>query len=318
MACGQRQRARVAIRHPARMSVRQAIIEVGGVATYAQLRTTTSERAIQRALREGQVHRDRRGRYAVVDLDRHRRLAHELTAVLSHESAALQHGWGIKQDPPLPHVTVRRKRRLSRSDQARVHAHWRDLPSDAVESGVTSAVTTVTHCAGDLPFDRALAVADSALRAGHITRAELVTAADAASGPGSAVLARVAGRATDRAANPMESVLRAVVGDLEGFAFAPQLRVVDTGLFATVDLGDERLKVVLEAEGFQWHGDRRALRRDCRRYDDLVAHGWTVFRFSWEDIMLRPDYVRWCLETWLAEREGRMTPQPPRLPRRLA
>lgn len=297
------------------MSVRQAIVELGGVATFAQLRSTAGERAIRRALQEGLVHRDRRGRYALQDLDQDLRLAHELTAALSHESAAVHHGWGLKESPRLPHVTVRRKRRLSRSDQARVHAHWRDLPEGSVESGVTCAVTTVTHCARDLPFDHALAVADSALRAGHVNRAELMTAAEAATGPGSAALARVAAQATGRAANPMESVLRAVVSDIDGFTFTPQLRVVDDGLFATVDLGDERLKVVLEAEGFSSHGDRRAFRRDCRRYDDLVAHGWTVFRFSWEDLMLRSDYVRWCLETWLAEREGRTPPRPARLHR---
>ena len=53
-----------------------------------------------------------------------------------------------------------------------------------------------------------------------------------------------------------------------------------------------RLRIVLEADSFEWHGDRAALRRDARRYDLLVANGWTVLRFAWEDVMHDQDWVR--------------------------
>ena len=49
---------------------------------------------------------------------------------------------------------------------------------------------------------------------------------------------------------------------------------------------------ILEADSFEWHGDRRALRRDARRYNLLVVDGWIVLRFAWEDVMFDPDYVR--------------------------
>ncbi|MDQ3382974.1 MAG: endonuclease domain-containing protein, partial [Actinomycetota bacterium] len=113
------------------------------------------------------------------------------------------------------------------------------------------------------------------------------------------------------AANPMESVLRAIVLDIPGFCFTPQLRIWEHGLYATVDLGDQTLMVAIEAEGFAFHSGCREFRRDCRRYDELVAWGWTVFRFTWEQVMFEPEFVRWCLLSWLATRRGAQVSPPP-------
>jgi very-short-patch-repair endonuclease len=68
------------------------------------------------------------------------------------------------------------------------------------------------------------------------------------------------------------------------------------------DLVDERLGIVLEADSFEWHGDRAALRSDAQRYNRFVVHGWLVLRFAWEDVMFRPDEVRAILEAAVAER----------------
>ena len=38
--------------------------------------------------------------------------------------------------------------------------------------------------------------------------------------------------------------------------------------------------MVLEAESFEWHSSRQALRRDARRYNLLVIDGWIVLRFT--------------------------------------
>ncbi|MCW2843636.1 MAG: hypothetical protein JWN22_1552, partial [Nocardioides sp.] len=70
------------------------------------------------------------------------------------------------------------------------------------------------------------------------------------------------------------------------------------------DLVDERLRIVVEADSFEWHGKRSALARDARRYNSLVAAGWLVLRFAWEDVIHDPDHVRRVLAdvTGLAER----------------
>ena len=58
------------------------------------------------------------------------------------------------------------------------------------------------------------------------------------------------------------------------------------------DLVDARLKIALEADSFEHHGSRKALVLDCVRYDNLVADGWTVLRFAWEQVMYEPAWVR--------------------------
>ncbi|MGC1209343.1 MAG: DUF559 domain-containing protein [Ornithinimicrobium sp.] len=224
----------------------------------------------------------------------------------------------MKSAPELPMVAVRRNRHLAVADRARCIPHYVDLPSDDIREGVTTPTRTVLDCARTLPFDRALAVADSALRAQDITLTRLRSEAAQLRGRGSGAARRVAGHASYVSANPLESVLRAIAADVPGYSFVPQLRVWDHGLYATVDLGDERLKVALEAEGYAFHGGRKEFRRDCRRYDELVAWGWTVFRFTWEHVMLDPDFVIWTLESWLRTRRGQPVSPAPAPAARLA
>jgi hypothetical protein len=75
-------------------------------------------------------------------------------------------------------------------------------------------------------------------------------------------------------------------------AFEPQVVISEGGFVGRPDLVDVRRRLVAEADSFEFHGHRRALRRDCRRYTALTLLGWRVLRFSWEDVMLDPAYVR--------------------------
>ena len=77
------------------------------------------------------------------------------------------------------------------------------------------------------------------------------------------------------------------------------------GLHARPDLVDEDLRLVLEADSFEWHGDRVALRDDARRYDLMVVNGWRVLRFAWEDVMFDQAWVREVLTAAVAERTQR-------------
>ena len=80
--------------------------------------------------------------------------------------------------------------------------------------------------------------------------------------------------------------------DLPGLTVEPQVSIrAGHGFLGRPDLVDERLGIILEADSFEWHGDRAALARDARRYNRFVAHGWLVLRFAWEDVMFRPDFV---------------------------
>ncbi len=121
-------------------------------------------------------------------------------------------------------------------------------------------------------------------------------------GPGAARARRTAALADGRAANPFESALRAICLDVVGLDVEPQVTIRDPHLLGRPDLTDVRLKVVLEADSFEWHGDRAALHRDANRYNALVAAGWLVLRFSWEEVMFHPERVRAVLEAVVAAR----------------
>jgi very-short-patch-repair endonuclease len=106
---------------------------------------------------------------------------------------------------------------------------------------------------------------------------------------------RVAALARAEAENPFESCLRAIASEVPGLAVEPQVLITSVQPWARPDLVDRSLGVALEADSFEWHGDRAALRRDARRYDLLVVDGWLVLRFAWEDVMFDADFVRQVL-----------------------
>lgn len=66
----------------------------------------------------------------------------------------------------------------------------------------------------------------------------------------------------------------------------------EAGFIGVVDLADERLRIVLEADSFEWHGSREGLERDCIRYNRLVADGWVVLRLTWDQVTRHPEQVR--------------------------
>lgn len=273
-------------------SLEQLLHRFGGLASRSALIQLTSRAAVDRALREGRIVRLGRGRYALPTAHEARRSAGALSGVMSHRSAAAYWGWEMKHLPVQPCVTVPRNRKVTHQRRHNVEVSWADLSPEEIRDGlVTSPGRTLVDCARSRPFDEALAIADSALRNGDISKTRLHRLAQAVTGPGSRRVRRVADEADGRAANPFESVLRAIALDVPGLQVTPQVLIEDAGFWARPDLVDEVLQVALEADSFEWHGSRRALIRDCRRYNGLVLGGWRVLRFSWEDVMLRPEYV---------------------------
>ncbi len=292
------------------MEVVEALTRLGGVAEAPRLLSLTSRKRVATAIRRGEVLRDARGRYALPTADEARRAAGRLSGVVSGASAAAHHGWELKAPPPLPHVTVPAKRRVGPDRRRGVVLRWRDLDPDDVCDGVLRPAATFVDCAETLPFDEALAVADSALRHGGLTPARLETLAEQAPTRSRGRCRRVAREASGLAANPFESVLRAIALDVTGLDLVPQVVIEERGWTGRPDLVDVERRVVVEADSFEFHGHRAALRRDCERYNALVVRGWTVLRFSWEHVMFDAGYVRRSL-TALAGAVGQETP--PRL-----
>ena len=278
-----------------RMTLTQILLRFGGVATRASLVRASSRKEFDAAVARGDIVRDSYGRYALPVADEALRAANRLSGVVSHRSAALHWGWEVKAVPDQPDVTIRRKRHLADGQADGVALHWADLKPDEMADMVTSVDRTLVDCVRSLPFDEALAVADSALRHRSITKAWLAQLADGIVGPGAPQARRVAREATHLAANPFESVLRAIALDVPGIDLKPQVVIADEQGQGRADLVDRKRRWVVEAESHSWHSRRGALRRDCRRYTKLVLLRWRVLRFAWEDVMFHPDYVRECL-----------------------
>ena len=276
------------------MDLISQVVLLGGVIDRKTLIRLRGPRELVRAVRDGTLVRDRRGRYALPSAQHGVRTASSIAGVLSHRSAAQYWGWAQKAADGLPEVTVPRNRRVDRALRRTLIPHWSDLPDDAVVKGVvTSPLRTLVDCMRNLPIDEATSIVDSALRAGDITEAELLELARGTRGRGRARIIAVAERATGKAANVFESVLRAQADLVPGLNVVAQLPIrISKRLLLHPDLVDVENKIIIEAEGFEWHGKSAQLTRDCRRYNTFTLLGWQVIRVSWAMVMFNAAYVQ--------------------------
>lgn len=292
------------------MEAAEAVTRLGGIGTASAIVQLSSRRSLARGIKTGALTQLARGTYALVGVDRDRASAAQLGGARSHLSAALAHGWEVKRPPERSWVTVPRGRRLTAKARAATHVTYAALDPAERRTGVTAPIRTVIDCARTLPFDEALAVADSALRSQDVRQRSLVEAADLVRGKGAANARRVALNADGRAANPFESVLRALILDCGLSGFEPQARVLAGDREWHPDLVNRDLGVVVEADSWTFHATRAGHSRDCVRYNALSLEGWVVLRFTWEQVMLAPDYVVATLSL--------LRPRPPRRTKRSA
>jgi very-short-patch-repair endonuclease len=228
-----------------------------------------------------------KGVYALPESPSALTVARSQGGVVSHTSAALHWGMKVSTPPPLPHVTLPPGKVRRRTGQTCI-LHWAEA---SVDGDVTTPIQTLLDCIRVLPLAEALAVTDSALHLGIVEHDDLFTAAGKLRGPHRRRIQQVVGLADGRAESVLESALRAILLEAGIDGFVPQVAVRDAEFSARLDLGHWGLRIGLEAEGFEHHGTRQALVRDCRRHVNLSIRGWTVLRFSWEDIMYDPDWV---------------------------
>ena len=268
----------------------RALRRLGGFASLQDLLRLTSRARLRWAVRRGLVERHAHGRYALPGGDEAIRTAMSLAGVLDEDSAARYHGWETKHPPTKPCIAVPRDRSgIDPRRVAGIRLRYRDIPLHDVSGAALTPGETVMRCAARLPFDEALAIADSALRHVDVTKRELVERAEAMPSRYRARCLRVARHADGRSANPFESVLRAIALDVPGLDVEPQVWVEPVG---RPDLLDARRRLVIEADSFAFHGHRAALRRDCERYNAFVVIGYQVVRFSYEHVYHQPGYVR--------------------------
>jgi very-short-patch-repair endonuclease len=47
-------------------------------------------------------------------------------------------------------------------------------------------------------------------------------------------------------------------------------------------------RLIIEVQGYKWHGGRRAWQRDLSRNSELAMLGWRVIYVTWDDLVSRP------------------------------
>ncbi len=256
-----------------------ALTRLGGIATASEVLALTTRKRLRGAVSAGRVVHVSRSRYALPAVDEARALAISLDGHLRLLSAAAHWGWKTKWPARWPQLQVAERPAVPTDASVRVGA----LPSGDLDGWATSRVRTVLDCAAELPFDEALAVADSALRSGEVTSAELERAAPHD-------VRRVVEHASALAANPFESVLRAILIEA-GIAVVPQWATTIHGVTYHPDLADPLHGIAIEANSWAHHASKVDHDRDCVRYNALVLAGWVVLRFTWEQVMFAPDEV---------------------------
>lgn len=223
-------------------------------------------------------------------------------AAVSHELAAAALGVELVDD-------VRRRLTVPRNRSRRAVAGWdvrrADLPPDDVlmvdDVRFTALQRSLRDLCRVLPFASALAALDSALRQELVDLEAL--GLDRALGANCSRLRRAGAAADPLSGSVLESLLRALL--LTAGIPAPDTQYVirdAVGEFvARVDFCWPAARLVVEADGFAFHSDRESYRSDRRRLNELERLGWRVLRFSWEDVVERPEVVVRLVRECLAQ-----------------
>ncbi len=247
-------------------------------------------RRIERALRDGRLHRIHRGVYAIghTALSQEARwMAAVLAAgpgtVLSHRSAA--HLWGISsRSPSLVEVTTPRSTRNVRS--VTVHRTRRLEPSDhTTRDGIptTTLKRTLVDLAGSPAFDRALHQAEILFGAQELSAARI---------PGR----KLAPSDADRSRSALERDFKRLC---RRHGIPPPENNVRIAGFE-VDFLWRDAGLVAEVDGWRFHRPRHAFETDRRRDAVLVREGMRAVRFTHRQVTQHPHEVAATLRAALA------------------
>jgi very-short-patch-repair endonuclease len=193
-------------------------------------------------------------------------------------------------------ISVKAGRRIRGALVHRRRAH--DDPSVALRAGIptTGMERTLLDLAAVASAGRVGLALDDALRRRSTT---LEAVRDTLSGsrnrPGTRCLRRLLEARDERDSiveSHLESALLRLLRERGVPPPSPQHRVVQGDqLVARLDFAYPSVKLGIEADGYRWHGGRERWMRDLRRENRLKLLGWTILRFSWDDIRERPEMV---------------------------
>lgn len=272
---------------------------------------------LDRLVRTKQIVQVRRGVYvparelaAVADDDpRHHamhvkalQLAFTAPVAAAAFSAARIYGLELLDEPPDELVVVSGDLKTSGTHRDGYRLRVAALPEDhlTVHHGVklTTPARTVVDLCAELSFMGGLVVADSAVRKGFVTVAELQALADATFSRRGIVKVRRVFAAVDPAAgSPLESASRAAFAALGYRMPLTQVEFVINGRRIIVDFLWFDLDLAGEADGYGKYkaapgkDDLAAIRDEKDREQALLGDGVEVVRWGWREVR-SPELLR--------------------------
>ncbi|HJQ01069.1 MAG TPA: DUF559 domain-containing protein, partial [Jatrophihabitans sp.] len=210
--------------------------------------------------------------------------------------------WGLIPPPPLVWIAIPVDRRVRAPGWVRIRRT--ELPAAEVTERFGLPVTTRRRSALDhiaySSVAEATMFADRALSQAWIEIADLQRRLTAQA-PGNSVIRQVLSTVMSGAEAESERRLHRLLKSAGITGWKPNYPIRSGGrVIARIDVAFLRERIAIEVDGFAYHSDRARFQRDRSRQNLLVGLGWTVLRFTWEDVTLRPNDVLRVVRTTLA------------------
>jgi hypothetical protein len=221
-------------------------------------------------------------------------------AAASHRTAPRL--WGMMTaNPRSVEVVSQRHLRVKRRSFV-VHESKDLLPSDIVEvDGIpaTSAVRTVVDLGASAPPSLVARCVDSGIRQGLFTAWDVRCFIARVARPGRTGVGTIRPIVMDRlewagrTESELEDLFRRLVSDTAIPMPQPQVVVKDeSGVFVgRFDFGYRDIRVLIELDSKRWHLDPEVFERDRDKQNRAQQLGWTVYRFTWQQITTSPESV---------------------------
>ena len=273
----------------------------GGVFSDAQARDHGySRHRIRRLVSEGRwvvvlgsVYAEARTSLSSASLAHAARLAITCDGVVSHTTAARLWTLVVPDDPDV-HVIVGRDVRVNIRGLRPHRVALSDGECDVLDGvSVTSLVRTIVDCLLWLPEEAGQALMTDALRRRLVT-VDVVRTALMRTGQrhGMARAWRVLRDVGEGAHSDGEIRLHRILRTATIGGWVANAPVQDRdGLVGVADVLFRAERIILELDGRAFHSDGDAFQRDRERQNRLVMAGYTVLRFTWHDVVKRPDLV---------------------------
>jgi REase_MTES_1575 len=214
-------------------------------------------------------------------------------SVLSYLSAAQWWGFPVESDGRI-HVTRHDRQKWPSDRYLRVHRT--QLESAAVTTWlglpVTTRVETLLDCIGWLPMTSARTLLDRAFQQHWLSREQLQWRLDEQPGRwGNRRLSRLLQQSRPGAEAESERRLHRLLEVAGVLGWVGNYPIRLSGHSFRIDVAFPRHRIAIEVDGWAFHRTKERRDADILKTNALMAAGWRVLTFSWEDVTQRPDYV---------------------------